>query len=132
MTWLLDTCTVSDFVKGQAGVLARLKTTPPQSISISAVTRMEIEYGLQLHPARTEKLAPVIDAFLASIAVLPFENADAKAAGTIRAVLQKRGRPIGAYDIMIAGTALARGLTVVTSNVGEFERIEGLRVENWR
>ncbi|CAG0926601.1 MAG: tRNA(fMet)-specific endonuclease VapC [Rhodocyclaceae bacterium] len=132
MTWLLDTCTVSDFVKGQAGVLARLKTTPPQSISISAVTRMEIEYGLQLHPARTEKLAPVINAFLASIAVLPFENADAKAAGTIRAVLQKRGRPIGAYDIMIAGTALARGLTVVTSNVGEFERIEGLRVENWR
>lgn len=132
MTWLLDTCTVSDFVKGQAGVLARLKTTPPQSISISAVTRMEIEYGLQLHPARTEKLAPVIDAFLASITVLPFENADAKAAGTIRAVLQKRGRPIGAYDIMIAGTALARGLTVVTSNVGEFERIEGLRVENWR
>ena len=132
MTWLLDTCTVSDFVKGQAGVLARLKTTPPQSISISAVTRMEIEYGLQLHPARTEKLAPVINAFLASIAVLPVENADAKAAGTIRAVLQKRGRPIGAYDIMIAGTALARGLTVVTSNVGEFERIEGLRVENWR
>lgn len=132
MTWLLDTCTVSDFVKGQAGVLARLKTTPPQSISISAVTRMEIEYGLQLHPARTEKLAPVINAFLASIAVLPFENADAKAAGTIRAVLQKRGRPIGAYDIMIAGTALARGLTVVTSNVGEFDRIEGLRVENWR
>lgn len=132
MTWLLDTCTVSDFVKGQAGVLARLKTTPPQSISISAVTRMEIEYGLQLHPARTEKLAPVIDAFLASITVLPFENADAKAAGTIRAVLQKRGRPIGAYDIMIAGTALTRGLTVVTSNVGEFERIEGLRVENWR
>lgn len=132
MTWLLDTCTVSDFVKGQAGVLARLKTTPPQSISISAVTRMEIEYGLQLHPARTEKLAPVINAFLASIAVLPFENADAKAAGTIRAVLQKRGRPIGAYDIMIAGTALTRGLTVVTSNVGEFERIEGLRVENWR
>lgn len=132
MTWLLDTCTVSDFVKGQAGVLARLKTTPPQSISISAVTRMEIEYGLQLHPARTEKLAPVINAFLASIAVLPFENADAKAAGTIRAVLQKRGRPIGAYDIMIAGTALTRGLTVVTSNVGEFDRIEGLRVENWR
>ncbi|MBE7422355.1 MAG: type II toxin-antitoxin system VapC family toxin [Zoogloeaceae bacterium] len=132
MTWLLDTCTVSDFVKGQAGVLARLKTTPPQSISISAVTRMEIEYGLQLHPARTEKLAPVIDAFLASITVLPFENADAKAAGTIRAVLQKRGRPIGAYDIMIAGTALTRGLTVVTSNVGEFDRIEGLRVENWR
>ncbi|MBA3903754.1 MAG: VapC toxin family PIN domain ribonuclease [Rhodocyclaceae bacterium] len=132
MIWLLDTCTVSDFVKGQAGVLARLKATPPQSIAISTVTRMEIEYGLQLHPARAEKLAPVLDAFLSSIAVLPFEDADAKAAGAIRAVLQKRGRPIGAYDIMIAGTALARGLTVVTSNVGEFERIESLRVENWR
>jgi tRNA(fMet)-specific endonuclease VapC len=132
MIWLLDTCTVSDFIKGQAGVMGRLKATLPQSICISTVTRMEIEYGLQLQPARAEKLAPVIAAFLSSIAVLPFEDADAKAAGAIRAVLQKRGRPIGAYDIMIAGTALARGLTVVTSNVGEFERIEGLQVENWR
>lgn len=132
MKYLLDTCTVSDFVKGQPGVLARIKATHPQLIAISSVSRMEIEFGLQLNPDRARKLAPVMDAFLASITILPFEDADAKAAGAIRAALQKQGQPVGAYDVLIAGCGLARGLTVVTSNLGEFQRIGGLQVENWR
>lgn len=132
MKYLLDTCTVSDFVKGQAGVLARIKATPPQLIAISTVTRMEIEFGMHLNPDRARKLAPVMDAFLSSITILPFEDADAKAAGVIRAALQKQGQPIGAYDILIAGCALARGMVVVTSNLGEFEHVGGLQVENWR
>lgn len=132
MKYLLDTCTVSDFVKGQTGVLARIKATPPQLIAVSAVTRMEIEFGLHLNPDRARKLAPVMDAFLSSISILPFEDADAKAAGAIRAALQKQGQPVGAYDVLIAGCGLARGLVVVTSNLGEFQRIGGLQVENWR
>jgi tRNA(fMet)-specific endonuclease VapC len=132
MKYLLDTCTVSDFVKGQPCVLARVKATPPQLIAISTVTRMEIEFGLQLNPERAWKLTPVMDAFLSSISTLPFEDADAKAAGAIRAALQKQGQPIGAYDVLIAGCALARGMVVVTSNLGEFERVGGLQVENWR
>lgn len=132
MKYLLDTCTVSDFVKGQSGVLTRIKATPPQLIAISAVTRMEIEFGLQLNPDRARKLAPVMDAFLSSIAILPFDDADAKAAGTIRAALQKQGQPVGAYDVLIAGCGLTRGLVVVTSNLGEFQRVGGLMVENWR
>lgn len=132
MKYLLDTCTVSDFVKGQSGVLARIKTTSPQLIAVSAVTRMEIEFGLHLNPDRARKLAPVMDAFLSSITILPFEDADAKAAGAIRAALQKQGQPVGAYDVLIAGCGLARGLVVVTSNLGEFQRISGLQVENWR
>jgi tRNA(fMet)-specific endonuclease VapC len=132
MKYLLDTCTVSDFVKGQSGVLTRIKATPPQLIAVSAVTRMEIEFGLHLNPDRARKLAPVMDAFLSSIAILPFVDADAKAAGAIRAALQKQGQPVGAYDVLIAGCGLARGLVVVTSNLGEFQRIGGLQVENWR
>jgi tRNA(fMet)-specific endonuclease VapC len=132
MKYLLDTCTVSDFVKGQPGVLARVKATSPQLIAISTVTRMEIEFGMHLNPDRARKLAPVMDAFLSSISILPFEDADAKAAGAIRAALQKQGQPIGAYDVLIAGCALARGMVVVTSNLGEFERVGGLQVENWR
>ena len=131
MSYLLDTCTVSDFVKGDSGVLARLKATAPERVAISSITRMEIEFGLQLNPARALKIAVVMNAFLDSITTLPFEVADAQAAGTIRATLQKRGRPIGAYDLLIAGCALARGLAVVTSNLKEFQRIGGLRVENW-
>ncbi len=132
MKYLLDTCTVSDFVKGQPGVLARIKATPPQLIAISTVTHFEIEFGLQLNSDRARKLAPVMDAFLSSITILPFEDADAKAAGAIRAALQKQGQPVGAYDVLIAGCGLARGLVVVTSNLGEFQRIGGLQVENWR
>ncbi|MBI4191124.1 MAG: type II toxin-antitoxin system VapC family toxin, partial [Betaproteobacteria bacterium] len=54
------------------------------------------------------------------------------ATAALRAALQKKGRPIGAYDVLIAGCALARGLVLVTSNEREFRRVGGLRIENWR
>jgi tRNA(fMet)-specific endonuclease VapC len=132
MKYLLDTCTVSDFVKGQHGVLARIKATPPNQIAVSVVTRMEIEFGLLLNPERARKLAPVMDAFLGAIATLPLSEADAQAAAGIRASLQRQGQPIGAYDVLIAGSGLARGLIVVTANTSEFQRVSGLVVENWR
>ena len=132
MKYLLDTCTVSDFVKGQPNVLARIKAISPTLIAVSALTRMEVEYGLALNAERARKLAPVLQAFFSTISTLPFEVADALAAAAIRAALKTKGQPIGAYDVLIAGTALARGLVVVTSNVGEFQRIGGLKVEDWR
>jgi tRNA(fMet)-specific endonuclease VapC len=132
MKYLLDTCTVSDFVKGQPEVLARVKATSPNLIAVSALTRMEVDYGLALNALRAKKLAPLLDAFFSSIATIPFDEADAQAAAVIRAALKTRGQPIGAYDVLIAGTGLARGLVVVTSNVGEFKRVSGLHVEDWR
>ena len=132
MKYLLDTCTVSDFVKGEPGVLVRVKNTPPDQIAISVVTRMEIEYGLLLNPNRARKLAPILDQFLSAISVLSFDDADAKAAAAIRAALHQAGRPIAPYDCQIAGCGLARGLVVVTANESEFRRVSGLGVENWR
>jgi tRNA(fMet)-specific endonuclease VapC len=132
MKYLLDTCTVSDFVKGQPNVLARVKATLPNLIAVSAFTRMEVDYGLALNAERAKKLAPILDAFFSTIATLPFDEADAQAAGAIRAALKTQGQPIGAYDLLIAGTGMARGLVVVTSNVGEFKRVSGLHVEDWR
>lgn len=132
MKYLLDTCTVSDFVKGQPGVLTRVKAMPPNLLTVSALTRMEVNYGLALNAERAKKLAPVLDAFFSAVATLPFDQADALAAAAIRAALKLKGQPIGAYDVLIAGTGLARGLVVVTSNVGEFQRVGGLQVENWR
>lgn len=132
MKYLLDTCTVSDFVKGQPNVLARVKAIPPSLIAVSALTRMEVDYGLALNNERARKLASMLDAFFSTIATLPFDEIDAKAAAAIRAALKTKGRPIGAYDVLIAGTALARGLVVVTSNAGEFKRVSGLQVEDWR
>jgi tRNA(fMet)-specific endonuclease VapC len=132
MKYLLDTCTVSDFVKGHPNVLVRVKATPPDLISVSVLTRMEVDYGLALNAERARKLAPMLDAFFSTIATLPFDEADAKAAAAIRAALKIMGQPIGAYDVLIAGAGLARGLVVVTSNVGEFKRVGGLQVEDWR
>lgn len=132
MKYLLDTCTVSDFVKGQPNTLARVKATPPNLIAVSALTRMEVDYGLALNAERARRLAPLLDAFFSTIATLPFDEADAQAAAAIRAALKTQGQPIGAYDVLIAGTGLARGLVVVTSNVGEFKRVSGLQVEDWR
>jgi tRNA(fMet)-specific endonuclease VapC len=93
---------------------------------------MEVEYGLARDPARGRKLAPVLRALLGAVTVLPCGIEDARASASLRASLEARGRPIGAYDVLIAGVALARGLVLVTSNVREFGRIAGLRVENWR
>lgn len=132
MKYLLDTRTVSDFVKGQPAVLARLKATSPQLIAVSAFTRMEIDYGLALNSERARRLAPVLDAFFSVVTTVPFDSADAQAAAAIRAALKSKGQSIGAYDVLIAGSAVARGLIVVTSNVGEFSRVSGLQVENWR
>lgn len=132
MKYLLDTCTVSDFVKGQPGVLVRIKATPPHLIAVSALTRMEVDYGLALNPDRARKLAPMLDGFFSAIATLSFDTADAQAAASIRAALKRLGQPIGAYDVLIAGTGLAKGLVVVTSNLSEFQRVAGLQVEDWR
>lgn len=132
MKYLLDTCTVSDFVKGQPSVMTRIKETGPNLITVSALTRMEVAYGLALNAVRARKLAPVLEAFFSSITTLPFDEADAQAAAAIRAALKVKGQPIGAYDVLIAGMGLARGLVVVTSNVSEFKRVSGLQVEDWR
>jgi tRNA(fMet)-specific endonuclease VapC len=102
--------TVSDFVKGHPNVLARVKATPPNLIAVSVLTRMEVDCGLALNVERARKLAAMLDAFFSTIATLPFDEADAKAAAAIRAALKNMGQPIGAYDAPIAGAGLARGV----------------------
>lgn len=68
---------------------------------------------------------------LADIEILPFDAGAAEGYGEIRAELERKGKPIGPLDMMIAGHARSLGYTVVTNNIKEFERIEGLRLENW-
>jgi len=132
MRFLLDTCVVSDFSRGEPGTLDRIKSTPPVDIAVSAVTEMEIVHGLRLNAGLSRRLKPVIEAFLGSVHVLPYDRSAALASARVRAALRRRGQPIGAYDVLIAGTALAEDLVLVTSNLNEFGRIEALRLDNWR
>jgi predicted nucleic acid-binding protein len=78
------------------------------------------------------RLKPVMDAFFGAIRILPYDRSTAVETARARASLRRRGRPIGAYDVLIAGRALAHGLILVTSNVREFKQVEGLNVEDWR
>jgi tRNA(fMet)-specific endonuclease VapC len=132
MRYLLDTCVLSDFTKGELGTQTRLRQTPPMDIAVSSITVMELRYGLQLNPQRAAKIEPTTTSLLVSVTLLPFTTAEAEQAAQIRSLLKTRGQPIGAYDVLIAATALAHNLIMVTANVREFARIPGLQVENWR
>jgi tRNA(fMet)-specific endonuclease VapC len=132
MRYLLDTCVVSDFVKGEPGTQARLRQTSPADIAVSVVTVMELRYGLALNPQRAQKIEPAIDSFLASMTILPFNTAEAEQTAQIRAILKTQGQQIGSYDVLIAVTALHHNLYMVTANQREFDRVPGLRTENWR
>ena len=130
--FLLDTCVVSDIFKKVPSVLNRLKEISPIRIHISAITVMEIEYGLQLNPERGRKIQPIWREFLKNIRVLPYTPRCALSSASIRANLKNRGQPIGPYDLLLGGTAIAYVLVFVTSNCKEFDRIPQLKIEDWR
>lgn len=132
MTYLLDTCVISDFIKGEVGTQERLKFYSPQLCAISAVTVMEIEYGLRLNPAKAIKIRPIIKELLTPMMIFPFGESESLCAATIRAQLKQEGQPIGFYDLLIGATAFANGHTLVTANIKEFSRISELKSENWR
>lgn len=132
MAYLLDTCVISDFIKGEPNTLTRLRSTPPAQIFISALTLMELRYGLLLNPAKARTLQPMIESLVNTITILSFDADAASHAAHIRSSLKTQGTPIGAYDLLIGATATVHGLTLVTANVREFSRIPGLTIENWR
>ncbi len=132
MKYLLDTCVVSDFIKGEQSVTAMMKRVSPSAIALSSISVMEFYYGLFRHPERAKKIGPMLEAFLHDVSIISFEREDAEFAGIARAALTKEGNPIGSYDVLIAGMALRHDLILVTSNLKEFERIPRLKLENWR
>lgn len=132
MNYLLDTCTISDFFKKIPSVTGHFETISPEQIHVSSITVMEIEYGLKLNSEREKKIRPLWKALIKYIHVIPYSPQCAMASATIRADLKSKGLPIGPYDILIAGTALANDMVMVTSNMDEFKRIPELSIEDWR
>ena len=99
-------------------------------LCVSTVTAMELIYGAE-KSAVPEKELGVIEGFFARLTVMDYDLHAAEHTGQLRAELKKQGKPIGPYDQMIAGHARSLGLILVTNNQREFERVSGLRVENW-
>ena len=133
MKYLLDTCVISDFIRGVGHTTDRFKNTPPSKIAISAITQMELYYGVQLQSGtRKNYLEAFITDVIKSVYVIPFDSKIALKTASLRADLKSNGTPIGAYDLLIGATAITYGLTLVTSNLKEFERIKSISIENWR
>jgi len=106
----------------------RTRRENPHDIAISALVAHELFYGAFKSRRRFENLA-LIDAL--EFVVLEFDREDARRSGEIRALLSAKGMPIGPYDVLIAGQAVARNLILVTHNTREFKRVPGLRIEDW-
>lgn len=126
--YMLDTNIASAALRGD--IDDRMQQLLPGTWCISAVTRSELRFGLELKPGAT-RLARVVEAFLAVAEVAPWHTAAADAHGRLRAAMQLKGTPIGVFDEMIAGHALALGAVVVTDNTRDFARVPGLVLENW-
>ncbi len=99
-------------------------------LCISSITLAELIHGVEKSAMPDRNLRHVED-FASRLAVLEYGSKSAAHYGDIRAVLERKGTPIGVNDLHIAGHARSEGLTLVTNNIKEFERVDGLRIENW-
>ena len=130
MTYLLDTNTCIFLMKNVASVVEHYKAKKHLGISVSTITVAELYYGVY-NSAYPEKNGANLANFLIGPETLEFDSICAMEYGRIRAMLRKQGNLIGPLDMLIAAHAQSKGLTLVTDNTREFERIKGLPVENW-
>ena len=131
MRFMLDTNIIAYAKNGRPEtVLKRLMQYSPEDYCISSITLAELEFGVY-NSARPEQNQLALMTFLARIEVIPFDADAAREYGMIRADLTKKGNLIGANDLLIAAHARALDLTLVTNNTREFERVDGLKLENW-
>ena len=128
MRYLLDTNAVIALFNNNGILKAKLKSCAPEDVCISALVAHELYYGAYKSMRQQHNTAKV-DGL--PFEVLAFDKEDACKAGEIRAILALAGTPIGPYDVLIAGQALARNLTLISHNVKEFSRIAELSLENW-
>ncbi|MBO4899996.1 MAG: type II toxin-antitoxin system VapC family toxin [Lachnospiraceae bacterium] len=131
MRYMLDTNICIYVIKHKPEkVFLKLQDIDPRDVCISSVTYAELTYGVEKSSA-VAKNRVALSVLLSNIEILDFDADAADSYGVIRADLERKGTPIGALDMMIAGHALSVGCTIVTNNVREFSRVNGLKIENW-
>jgi len=129
MRYLLDANAVISLLNDTTSKTAqRARRERPGDVAVSAIVAQELFYGA-FKSRRAAQNVALIDAL--QFVVLEFDKEDARQAGQVRALLAK-GTPIGPYDVLIAGQAVARDMILVTHNTQEFERVRGLRFEDWQ
>jgi tRNA(fMet)-specific endonuclease VapC len=129
--YLLDTNTCIAAMRSHPKVVQRMTAAPPGDCAVSTITGYELYTGVEKCSNPAKERAKV-DLLLKTVPYLPFDFGAAGEAARIRALLESQGQPIGPYDVLLAGQALAGSLIVVTANTKEFSRVPGLSVENWQ
>lgn len=129
-SYMLDTDVCIRVVRDRTPELNDRFSLYGDALCISTVALMELLVGAA-KSMRPDQQRQKVDRFVARLKVLPFDALAAEHAADIRANLERRGQMIGNYDVLIAGHARSRGMTIVTGNVREFGRVDGLRVEDW-
>ncbi len=129
MRFLLDTNAVISLFRNDSAFVRRMCAYRPSDFGVSSITHHELCFGAY-KSRRVEANLQRIRAL--RFELLPISKTDAEQAGRLRAALQAEGRPIGPYDVLIAGQAAARSLTLITHNVSEFARVTGLDFEDWQ
>lgn len=131
MIYLLDTNTCIGYInRRNLSIYRNITSLSPEDVVICDVVKFELYYGAY-NSSRSEENLENLRKFFGDFVSLPFEGQAASICGRVRAQLKKMGTPIGSYDIQIAAIALANNLTLVTHNIREFERVEGLQIEDW-
>ena len=131
MKWMLDTDTCIAIIKRRPeSALKKLRGKSIGQVGISTVTLSELNFGAAKSSRREQAVAALAE-FVLPLEVAPYDTEAASSYGGVRASLEKRGTPIGPLDTLIASHALSLDVILVTHNVKEFSRIEGLRVEDW-
>ncbi len=131
MRYMLDTNICSYVLRSRpASVKERFDEAGPDALGISTIVLAELLYGAARHASGAAIRREIRD-FVSRLNVLPWNEAAAEHYGDLRAELERRGRPLGAMDLMIAAHARSRGATLVSNDVRHFERVEGLLVANW-
>ena len=128
--YILDTNTLIYFFKGMGNVPSRLLTTSPKDIAIPAIVIYELEYGIAKSSSPNKRQAQ-LNEIISLVTIVPFGYKEALSSAKIRAELEKKGTPIGPYDILIAATAMVHQGILVTNNLKEFSRVPKLKTENW-
>ena len=131
LRYLLDTNLCIRVLRDRTPTLRERFNKEADGLAISTVVLTELLHGAAKSP-RPDANRREVESFAGRLEVLSYDAPAAHHAGDIRAALERQGRLIGSYDVLIAGHARSRGLVVVTGNRGEFDRVDGLRCEDWR
>ncbi len=128
--YILDTNTLIYFFKGIGNVADILLSKSPKDISIPSIALYELEVGIA-KSTKPNQRRKQLESLTSRINISPFGTKEAEVAATIRAHLESKGTPIGPYDILIAGIALGTNAILVTHNTKEFNKVNGLNIEDW-